>query len=1154
MRPIGVTVLLIVLSCLQASIALYGQSVSGTQGITLREDHATLKKVFEDIKDLTGYDFMSRSELLEIAVPVSLSVTGATLEQVLYLCFRNQPLDYTLIGHTIVIQLKERPSVRQESNLVTVSGRIVDSLGMPVQAATVTLESDGHQQAADDSGRFVLAVYDSNAVLLVSSIGFETLRIGLAGHRSLLVRLGGSSRSLEDFPVVYDGFQGISSERATGSFVNINRELFDRSASPDVLDRLDGVTSGMIATSNVVTGLNQASRSIRGRSTIFGNPQPLVILDNFPYAGDIRNINPEDVGSVTILRDAASASVWGVFSGNGVIVITTKKGMHGQAPQLSFSSSVTGTQRPNLFYMPILTSPGYIDMEEYLFGQSFYTTVAQSPAHPAYSPVVGILLREQQGLLGYKEAIAEINRLRTLDTRYDLEKYFYRAHTTQQYTIGLNGGNANDQYYLSAGLDKDLFSRDYNSFQRVTLNGRNSWSLLKDRLIFSMGIYYTFSKTTDDNSGTSGSVYPYLQLADAQGRPLAIPYNLSQTYLDTAGNGQLLNWQYRPLEEIRLANNTTRLTDYRIDLSIKYKIGKGLDLNVLYRYGRGQSDQQDLHSLQSYFTRNLVNEYSESVNGQWVRNIPPGDILDEVSNIYNSNNLRLQANYTYSDSRDSHRFSVLAGAEGSDLETVSSSVRLYGYDPATRISQPVNYSTEYPLYSQSYISAQIPYNDLNSAGTERYLSYFANGSYTYRRRYVVTVGARKDESNFFGSAANKRGAPLLTAGLAWDLTREEFYRLSWLKRCKLRLTDGYSGNIDKSISALTTITLNSLNNYGAPTASINNPPNSSLGWEKTHIINIGLDLATASDRITGSLDGYIKRGKDLIGTSPLDPTTGNTQFIGNTADMKSHGIDLQLNTRNRLGVLEWSVHFLFSYVGNEVTRYRAQLSSIGNYLPPGVISPLAGHPLYSVYALRWKGLDPSDGDPRGWYQHQVSKDYASILQSADFNDLLYKGSATPTIFGSFRNDFGWRHFSLSVNIVYEAGYYFRRTSIDYGSVFSQVSLGSPDFYKRWQQPGDEKTTNVPSMIYPDNTQRDAFYDYSEVLVEKGDNIRLRDIRLSYGLDRQKYKKLPFRSLVCYAYANNIGILWKANHAGLDPDYLLSYPRPRSLAIGIKMEW
>jgi hypothetical protein len=345
-----------------------------------------------------------------------------------------------------------------------------------------------------------------------------------------------------------------------------------------------------------------------------------------------------------------------------------------------------------------------------------------------------------------------------------------------------------------------------------------------------------------------------------------------------------------------------------------------------------------------------------------------------------------------------------------------------------------------------------------------------------------------------------------------------------------------------------------LNPYNNVNATILNPANPSLRWERVHIINAGLDFATKENRLSGSIEYFIKSGLDLIGQSPVDPTTGFSTFTGNTANIINHGLDVTLQGNIDLGPVRWNSVLLFSFVRDRVTRYLAKQGAVRDYLTVGTINPLRGRPLYSIFALPWEGLNPQTGDPQGLFQGKTSTDYSSILGSDTLSNMIYRGAANPTMFGSWRNSFYWKQWELSFNILYKLDYVFRRNSIFYLEVFSKVSPGHPDYERRWQSAGDEKRTTVPSMVLVTDQNRDDFYRNSEVLIERGDHVRLQDLQLGYTLGRPAIPKLPVQAIKFYLYANNIGILWKANHAGVDPDYIQTIPPPRSLALGVKIDY
>ncbi len=228
---------------------------------------------------------------------------------------------------------------------------------------------------------------------------------------------------------------------------------------------------------------------------------------------------------------------------------------------------------------------------------------------------------------------------------------------------------------------------------------------------------------------------------------------------------------------------------------------------------------------------------------------------------------------------------------------------------------------------------------------------------------------------------------------------------------------------------------------------------------------------------------------------------------------------------------------------------------MADYLASGNLGsyPLQGKPLYAIYSYPWAGLDPATGDPRGYLNGVASKDYTAIQAAATPRNLVYNGSSRPVWFGAFRNTFGYKAISLSANISYELGYYFRRNSVRYGSDYG-LSQQHGDYALRWQKPGDELHTIVPSLPLVSNQQRDDFYTYSSALVEKGDNIRLQDINISYTWNKGTLNFLPGLGMQVYIYAANLGILWRANHEHLDPEAGYTYPAPRTVAGGIRLTY
>jgi TonB-linked SusC/RagA family outer membrane protein len=1141
----------LLLVCLFRSGPVYGQP---TRLITLTVKDVPFKKAFDEIRTQAHVGFLSSVDWEHLSRRVSFSVRGATLTEALDSCFKDQPFTYKVVNEGVAIL----PFDHKEK---IVHGQVVNDKNEPLAGVTIVIRGEGGVSAiSGEDGKFALRTYAADPHLVFSSVNYETQIVRSKAGDDLRVQLQEKINELMDVVILHTGYQDVHRRSVAGSFDDVDNDLINRRVSPNILDRINGVTSGVLFNTNIAQAVNQSTITIRGRSTIFSNPNPLVVIDNFPYAGDVNNINPDDVESITILKDAAAAAIWGALSGNGVIVITTKKGKLNSPMRVSFNTSQTVGAKPNLYYLPILSSNDYINVEEYLFHQGYYNSNYENATHPALTPVQNLLFEDSLGQISAAQAQSQINALRGQDYRPGLNKYFYQPSLNSQVSLNLSGGGDHNMYFLSAGYDRDLSNLDRNNYSRVTLNGNNTYYLLHDRLELNTDLVFTASTTVNDNQGGTPVNYPYWQVADAHGNPLPVALGLNEPYIDTAGGGQLLDWHYRPLQELQNADNPTKLTDYRIDFSARYKIWRGLDIRAYYELNKGTSDNPDYMSQQTYYTRNMINEYTQDNNGSLSYPVPLGGILTESISTYTSNNVRVQANYN--DSLFRHgRLNLIGGAEVRDIEGETTNLQLFGYDPSMQIGTPVDYTDFFTQYS-SGAPQKIQYLDSKLGTSERYISYYGNGTYSYLGRYLLSASARRDESNLFGVNTNQRGVPLWSTGASWEVSRESFYHLDWLPLLRLRVTDGYNGNVDRSVSAYTTANVNAQGNtFGAIDASIINPPNADLRWEKIHVYNFGTDFALRGDQFGGTLEYYIKAGLDLIGESPVDPTTGVTSFTGNTANILDHGVDLSLHTNNSFGAVRWNSILLFSYVRDKVTKYDQQLATVYDYFTVGTLNPLVGRPLYSVYAVKWEGLDHQNGNPQGYLNGtaqspgQVTENYGKILSSPDLSNLIYKGPVNPPYFGSWRNNIYWRQWGLSCNVIYKMGYVFRRSSIDYTYLFDGSYPGHPDYDRRWQNPGDELHTNVPSFpasVAPAVTQpRDNFYTNSEVLVEKGDQVRLQDVQLTYDLSRQGHPKLPAQLLRFYVYANNLGILWKANHSGIDPDFISTMPNPRTLALGVK---
>lgn len=1140
-------------------IALMQVSAAGlAQKISLNEKNMPLKNVIEKIRKQSGYNFLYIKEVLDGAKPISINVKNTDFKEVLNKIFANQPFDYVVQGNDVIIRKKDPSFLDKISNILNIQepikGKILDENRQPVMGATITEKGTNNRTSTDLNGEFVLNNTGKDPIILISFIGYVPIEYKVKDKKSsILMVLTQITTKLDEVNVLSTGYQDIPKERATGSFEKIDNRLFNRNTSTDVISRLEGLTSSVLFDKRTSRIAKKDGLSIRGLSTLYSNTIPLIVVDNFPYDGDINNINPNDVENITILKDAAAASIWGVRAGNGVIVLTTKKGALEQALRISVGSNLTIEDNPDLMKVPTISSSDYIEVEKLLYSKGFYDgNINNVRSFPLISPVVELLIQNTDA------AREKIEELKKYDVRNDFMKYVYRKPVRQQYNFNISKGNKSFSYFISGGYDNNLGNIIENKQDRLSLRSNTIFIPVKN-LEIQTNILYTISNQRRQGrnsslaygsirSSSTNELYPYTRLVDDVGTPLAIPKDYRNSFIEANSGIKVLDWTYNPLNEVKDNYTNSKAQDLLMNLSTNYKINSIFSADLKYQYEKTTSSSNNFQGLGSYYTRNLINRYTQLDGENVIHNIPIGAILSKSDGDFDSYNIRgqINANKTWN---EKYQLSAIAGVELKQNKSIGNSYLTYGYDPDLLTYQNVDFVNSYPIYKNLARNRAIPNDASFSETLNRFTSIYANAAYTYDNRFIASLSARKDASNLFGVKANQKGVPLWSAGLSWNINNEKFYDIQWLPYLKLRSTYGYNGNLRTDLSAYTIIrNMPAFYITNAPYADVISPPNPSLKWERISIANFGIDFGLKNNIITGSIEYYKKSAKDLLAFTPIESTTGEFFVTKNSANLRAEGVDVTINGNNKLGPINWNSTLTYSYNQNKVVKYLQKYNTASGYIVSGTysaINPIEGKPAYAIFAYKWAGLDPKTGDPQGYLNGIISKDYAA-MGNVTIDEAQYFGSAIPTSFGAFRNTFELKGIALSANITYKFGYFFRRPALDYGLLFEN-GLGTADFNKRWQKQGDELITNVPSLVYPNDFNRDNFYAKSAALIEKGDHIRLQDISLTYSFIRPQF---ALKNLKLFFNINNVGIMWCSNKKGIDPDYdSSSYPASKTYSFG-----
>lgn len=1065
----------------------------------------------------------------------------------------------------VIILLSSLAAYSQSRTIKPVLGKLKGKviLADGGELSTIDVRASGGLVTPDNNGDFTVRILKFPDTVRISATGYVSVRRVLSNMAEL-----NNPFTVKLVPVINDlgivdismGYQTVKASEINGSVAVIDAKMLRARTGTNILDRLLGQSSGILLNVGKSNGnpQNKTGISIRGLGTINGPLDPLIVLDGFIYEGDINNINPMDIESATILKDASASSIYGARAGNGVIVLTSFKGRQNQKLTISFNANATVRTLPDLFSFPQMASSDYLEVEKFLFSRGYFDSRINTP-YLALTPGVEILLAQRKGTISAAQANNELEKLKTVDARSNYLDEFYRHAVTQQYGLHLRGGGEKQSYYLSGNYDNVIGETSAKS-ERLNLLFNQEFKLSDKFSVagnFRISSISSKSGAPSYNSLTSGGRLPtYLSFRDENGAPIPLAFSYRKSFLDTLGAGKLLDWKYYPTEEYK--QNTTSRSQREIfgSVVLKYRIFDFLSADLSYQYQRQDGKSIINASADSYQARNLVNSFSQLNRSTGVLRyvVPNGGILTNTLDETNSQTGRLQFNLNQNIGQ--HAFNAIAGFEARKAQTLGSGNIVYGYleDPLTYGN--VDFTTSYPNFITGSTS-QIPSSANSLSNTQyRFLSFYANAGYIYKGKYRLSGSVRKDGSNIFGANTNDQWNPLWSAGIGWSVSDESFYNIKWLPVLSLTATYGYSGNVDllKTAAAVANYATNPVTGLTyARIRAINNPD---LSWEKLSQFNIKMDFALRENRLKGSVGYFRKHGMDLYGPAPYDYTTwgGSPTIVKNVADMEGYGVDAELHSLNvNSANFKWNTDLYFNYNRNKTLKYytTATTAAILSLVNGGsTISPVVGMPLYAVAAYKWGGLD-ANGNPQGYLNGNLSIDYAAIIAEAGTsgNNVRFVGPTSPVYFGSFINSFQYKDFTLSLNLSYKLGYYTTKSSLSYVSLINS-GIGHADYAARWQQPGDELKTNIPSFIYPLNGLRDAFFNGSEVNVISANQVRLDYVNLSYHLNAEKWR-FPFRTLDLYVNASDLGVVWRANKFGIDPDYPKTFGISKAYTIGLR---
>lgn len=1148
-------IIFILFACFLIPMGIYAKN------LTVHFKSTPIEVAMKDIKKQSGYEFVYKKGLIDPSEKITLTLTDATLQQVLNRIFNDDNgLQYEIVDKTILLSKAPENAPYFKRN---VNGVVTDTGGEPLVGVSVFVEGTKTGASTDLDGNFSLIVEKGNPRLRFSYIGKKTQYVNVKpDEKFLAVILEDESQMMEE--VVVTGYQQLKRESATGSFQTITAEDMAKRYTGDIASNLEGQVPGLVSYDNG----NGKGITIRGTGSFQANTSPLAVVDGLPIEGGMESVNPYEIENITILKDAAAAAIYGARASNGVIVITTKRAKADRLT-IEFNADVTVSEKNDYDYMGWASASEMIELEKYNFDYinsledrtpynsllNQYNTGRQHNISPATLQ----LLRHQLGEIDKTTLDGNLSRLSSNNYRKEWQKAVEREKVQQQYNLAIR--------YNGKQMSNSLVV-NYETDNAGLVNGRNDAFMLNYRgeikigniLDVTAGLNLVSERARtplyDSEWGLITSFNPYLSMRDASGKisPMQATFNLEDNVYANTAYG-LKRPGYNQLEEIGLSTDRTRRTNIRPWINAKVDILKGWSASAQFQYEDIYYKSDAMRDADSYTMRAMYNTYTVTDEDSFsvVHHIPDGGMLNTTTSEGAFYTFRAQTDYS-NVFAEKHDVQVTAGFEFREQHEKTYGNVLMGYDDQTQTNS--NYLMNWGILKDMEGSAGVlgpdypmygaPGSDNFSTGDilHRFYSLYAIANYIYDFRYALSASVRLDKTDLFGADPKFRGRPLWSIGASWNLHNEKFlHDAAWITALKLRLSYGLTGNIAQNISSLLTARIDINDIYGQKYATLNTPPNDQLRWEKTSTWNAGVDFSFWGSKLSGSFDFYHKRGSDLLTLTDLDPTTGWAQLTINNGKMVNTGVELQLNssliepvTPDGFGL---DLGFNIAYNHNKVTKVDHLPATGSEALQSNTLHK--GYPVNSLFSYDFAGM-VKDGDMQYFsWKDKNGEVHTSSIESDEFTpeDIVYSGSLDPKVMGSFTPQISWKRFSLSAMMAWYTGHVMRADTEAWtsdGSMYGYNSLAQidavPSAYLNYWRTGD--ASRYPANGYAGGSHVVGNPNYMNTNVVSADFFKMRNIVLSYQFAPSVCKALRLEDLRLRFQKNNV---WTSarNDLGIDPE-------------------
>ena len=1077
----------------------------------------------------------------------------------------------------------------------TITGKVVSEKdGEELPGVNIRVKNSTRGTISNVNGDYSLEVRGPGDTLVFSFIGFLPIE-QVVGNRSVVnVRMAGETTELEE--VVVTGFQEVERKLFTGSAATVKMSDLRVGGMSNVSQMLEGRVAG-VTVDNVSGsfGTNPKIR-IRGNTSINGDTQPLFVVDgviledlnqvnaddiitgnaNTLTASSIAGLNPDDIESQQVLRDASATALYGTRAKNGVIVITTKKGRSGQT-RVNYAANFSLNLRPTYNQFDILNSGEEMSIYREMYEKGLIDITTSVKAQNF--GVLGKMFSEisEHNLdWGPNGSLNEkfLNQYENANTDW-FDVLFRDLSLQQQHSLSFTAGNEKHNSYYSISYLHDNGQTIADNVKRYAGTAKNTF-LFSDRL--SLDLKITGNYREQRAPGTQNRDFDPITgrfRRDFDINPLSYALNTSRSMraYDSNGRPEYFRRNYAPfniVEELSLNYININVADLSTQADLNYKIRNNLNLRstaqTRYAFTRREHVSHE-RSNQAEAYRGDDTQYIQDANPLLFRDpndpggqpqviLPEGGFnnltTDDLKYFYVRNSLDWLHTIN-----DIHQINVLAGQE--IKYTNRNSRRADGIGVVYENGGVVNIDPRMIdfLNRQGISTYAIGFDN------ERFAGAFLNAGYAYRDKYIFNGTIRYDGSNRLGKSKNARYLPTWNVSGAWNIDQESFFDFDLITYLKLRTTYGLSANLGPNTSALlnlrsgVTLRPTDVETY----LYIQDLENRDLTWEKLNEFNVGIDFGILDGKVTGTVDYYTRRAFDLIGVIQTSGVGGNAYKTGNYANMESQGIEFSINSTNlQTRNFSWLTSFNIGYTRDRITKLEFN-PRLGDAITQGGAAVLGG-PRRGLFSTRFAGLD-ARGIPTFF------DEYGEMVYNYDLQDrenltsiLKYEGPAEPRGAGGFSNIFNYKGFSLNVFMSFKFDYKIRLDDA-FRPRYNDFNSFSRDFINRWVIPGDEALTNIPvildqRVIESENADFQNAYDLYNKSTERvadGSYVRLKAVRLSYSIPRNLYSRIRASNAQISVEAQNLMLLYSDKRLnGQDPEFFsaggVALPQPRLITTSI----